>query len=174
MHVCLLCVLLIKHCYSTAQFKLDRTCMQHGLDTTCFSFHMRASMRVHARLMMSNLPCIAHVRTRRLHDAHVPHDMFFIHMRASMRVHARLMMSNLPCIAHVRTRRLHDAHVPHDMFFIHMRASMRVHARLLMSNLPCIAHVCTRRVHDAHVHVRNAHAKFGLRVYANCKPRTAE
>ena len=29
-------------------------------------------------------------------------------------------------------------------------------------------------VHDAHLHVRNAHAKFGLRVHANCKPRTAE
>ena len=45
--------------YSTAQFKLDRTSVQHGLDTTCFSFHRRASMHVHARLMTSNLPCIA-------------------------------------------------------------------------------------------------------------------
>ena len=34
--------------------------------------------------------------------------------------------------------------------------------------------VSTRRVYDACVHVRNAHAKFGLRVHANCKPRTAE
>ena len=34
--------------------------------------------------------------------------------------------------------------------------------------------VCTRRVHDARVHVRNAHAKFGLRVHTNCKPRTVE
>ena len=34
--------------------------------------------------------------------------------------------------------------------------------------------VWTRRVHDVHVHVRNAHAKFGLLVHANCKPRTAE
>ena len=33
--------------------------------------------------------------------------------------------------------------------------------------------VRTRPVHDARVHVRNAHAKFGLRVLANCKPRTA-
>ena len=41
--------------YGIAQFKLDRTCMQHGLDTTHFSFHMHASMRVHTRLMTSNL-----------------------------------------------------------------------------------------------------------------------
>ena len=45
--------------YSTVQFKLDRTRMQYGLDTTRFSFHMHESMRVHARLMTSNLPYIA-------------------------------------------------------------------------------------------------------------------
>ena len=27
-----------------------------------------------------------------------------------------------------------------------------------------------RQFADARVHVRNAHAKFGLRVHANCKP----
>ena len=32
--------------------------MQHGLDTTHFSFHMRASMRVYARLMTSNLALV--------------------------------------------------------------------------------------------------------------------
>ena len=36
------------------------------------------------------------------------------------------------------------------------------------------SHVHTRCVYDARMHVRNAHAKFGLRVLANCKPRTAE
>ena len=41
--------------YSTAQIKLDRTHVQHGLNTTCLSFYMRASMRVHAGLMISNL-----------------------------------------------------------------------------------------------------------------------
>ena len=45
--------------YSTAQFKLDRTRVQHGLDMTYFLFHMCASMCVHTRLVMSNLPCIA-------------------------------------------------------------------------------------------------------------------
>ena len=30
------------------------------------------------------------------------------------------------------------------------------------------SHVRTRRVHDARMHVRNAHAKFGLRMHANC------
>ena len=34
--------------------------------------------------------------------------------------------------------------------------------------------VCTRCVHNVCVHVRNAHAKFGLHVQAICKPRTAE
>ena len=52
-----------RHLYSTAQFKLDRTRTQHGLDTTRFSFHMHASLRVHTRLVMSNLPCKALVYT---------------------------------------------------------------------------------------------------------------
>ena len=41
------------------QFKLDRTDMQQGHDTTRFSFHTHASLRVHARLVTSNLPCKA-------------------------------------------------------------------------------------------------------------------
>ena len=45
--------------YGTAQFKLDRTHMQQGNDTTRFSFCMCASLRVHARLVTSNLPCKA-------------------------------------------------------------------------------------------------------------------
>ena len=36
------------------------------------------------------------------------------------------------------------------------------------------SHVRTISVHDARVHVRNAHAKFGLCIHANCKPRRAE
>ena len=56
--------------YGTAQFKLDRTHLQHGFDTTRFSFHTRASLRVHTRLMTSNLLCIALVYTLNvLHDA---------------------------------------------------------------------------------------------------------
>ena len=47
--------------YNIAQFTLDRTYVQHGLDTTCFSFHTLASLRVHARLVLSNLPCKAFV-----------------------------------------------------------------------------------------------------------------
>ena len=45
--------------YGTAQFKLDRTHMQQGHDTTRFSFCTHASLCVHARLVMSNLPCKA-------------------------------------------------------------------------------------------------------------------
>ena len=45
--------------YSTAQFKLNRTRVQQGHDTTRFSFRMCASLRVHTRLMTSSLPCIA-------------------------------------------------------------------------------------------------------------------
>ena len=44
--------------YITAQFKLDKTHVQHRLKTTCFLFHTHANMHVHTRLMMSNLPCI--------------------------------------------------------------------------------------------------------------------
>ena len=45
--------------YGTTQFKLDNTRMQQGHDTTYFLFHTRASLRVHARLVTSNLPCKA-------------------------------------------------------------------------------------------------------------------
>ena len=53
--------------YSTAQFKLDRTRVQHGLDTTRFSFHTRArkidddikptvqSSQVHTRCVYDSL-----------------------------------------------------------------------------------------------------------------------
>ena len=76
--------------YGTAQFKLDRTCMQHGFDMTCFSFHTYACKIGDVKPTMQS------------------------------------------------------------------------------------SHVYTRHVHDARVHVRNVHAKFGLRMHANCKPRTAE
>ena len=45
---------------STAQFKLDRTHVQHGFDTKINVFHFT---RVHARLMMSNLLYEALVNT---------------------------------------------------------------------------------------------------------------
>ena len=48
-----------KETNGTAQFKLDRTHVQQGHDTTHFSFRMHASLRVHARLVTSNLPCKA-------------------------------------------------------------------------------------------------------------------
>ena len=50
---------LTSNSYGTAQFKLDRTRMQQGHDMTRFSFHMCASLRVHTRLVTSNLPCKA-------------------------------------------------------------------------------------------------------------------
>ena len=81
--------------YGTAQFKLDRTRVQHGLNATRFSFCMCTSLRVHARLMTSNFSCKA---------------------------------------------------------------------------LVYALDVCT----DARMHVRNAHTKFGLRMHANCMPKTAE
>ena len=40
---------------ATAQFKLDRTCVQQGLDTTCLSFYTCESMHLYTKLMMSNL-----------------------------------------------------------------------------------------------------------------------
>ena len=63
----------------------------------------------------------------------------------------------------------------HDTFFI-SHACKPVCARKIGDVKPTMqsSHVCTRRVHDARMHVRNSHAKFGLRVHANCKPKTAE
>ena len=58
--------------YSTAQFKPDRTRVQHGLDTTRSSFHTCASMHVHARLMTSNLMCIALVYALDICTMHTP------------------------------------------------------------------------------------------------------
>ena len=64
-------------------------------------------------------------------------------------------------------------------FSFRMRASLHVHtnvhARLVMFK-PAVQCSCvhTRCMHDACVHVRNAHAKFELRVNANCKPRTVD
>ena len=64
----------------------------------------------------------------------------------------------------------------HVFHFTRMQAC--VCARKIDDVKPTVqsSRVCTRHVQfaDAHVHVRNAHAKFGLRVHANCKPRTAE
>ena len=47
--------------YGTAQFKLvQHTCTARARhDMTHFSNHKRASLRVHTRLVMSNLPCKA-------------------------------------------------------------------------------------------------------------------
>ena len=58
----------------TAQFKLDRARVQQGHDTTCFSFHTHASLRVHARLVTSNLLCKALMYTL---------DMCTMHARMS-------------------------------------------------------------------------------------------
>ena len=39
------------HSYGSAQFKVDKACVWHVLDTTHFSFRMRAGMRALARSM---------------------------------------------------------------------------------------------------------------------------
>ena len=64
--------------YGTAQFKLDRTRVQQGHDTTHFSFHARASLRMHVRLVMSNLPCKALVYALNMCTMHV--SMSGMHM----------------------------------------------------------------------------------------------
>ena len=67
------------------------------------------------------------------------------------------------------------ARARHDRFFI-SHACKPACARKIGDVRPIVqsSRVRTRHVHDAHMHVRNAHAKFGLCVHANCKPRTAE
>ena len=57
------CTIVVHDMVATAQFKLDRTRVQHGLNMTCFTFCTHASMRVHARLMTSNLSFRALVYT---------------------------------------------------------------------------------------------------------------
>ena len=71
MYICTVECKKVNLTYGTAQFELDRTRGQHGLDTTRFSFHTRAIMRVHARKMTSNLRTIQSccVHTRRVHDS---------------------------------------------------------------------------------------------------------
>ena len=61
-------------------------------------------------------------------------------------------------------------------FSFHTCARLSVHARLVTYVNPTVhsSRVCTRCVHDVRMHVRNAHAKFGLHVHANYKPRIAE
>ena len=63
----------------------------------------------------------------------------------------------------------------HDMFFISHACKPACAHKIGDSIKPTVQsfRVHTRRVHDACVHVRNAHAKFGLRVHVNCKPRAA-
>ena len=71
----------------TAQFKLDRTRVQHGLDTTCFSFHMCASMKCTRKIddvkptVQSSCVC-----TRCVHDARV--HVRNAHTKFGLRVHA--------------------------------------------------------------------------------------
>ena len=63
----------------------------------------------------------------------------------------------------------------HDTFFI-SHACKPVCTRNIddVKSIVQSSHVRTISVHDARVHVRNAHAKFGLCIHPNCKPRTAE
>ena len=51
--------------YSTAQFKLDRTSVQHGLDMTCFSVHTHASKIDDVKPTVQS----PHVHTRGVHDS---------------------------------------------------------------------------------------------------------
>ena len=55
--------------YSTAQFKIERTCMQQGHDTTRFSICMRVGLR--ARKVDDVKPTVqnSRVHTRRVHNA---------------------------------------------------------------------------------------------------------
>ena len=56
--------------YSTAQFKFDSTRVQQGHNMTRFSFHTFASLRVHARLVTSNLPYMSGMNTPNLDYAY--------------------------------------------------------------------------------------------------------
>ena len=70
---------------------------------------------------------------------------------------------------------MHAARAQHDTFFI-SHVCKPACARKIGDVKPTVqsSRICTRHVHDTRVHVRNVHAKFGLRVHANCKPRIAK
>ena len=70
---------------------------------------------------------------------------------------------------------MHAAWAQHDTFFI-SHVCKHVCAHKIDDVKPTVhsSRVRIRHVHDARVYVKNAHAKFGLRMHANCKPRTAE
>ena len=57
--------------YGTAQFKLDRTRVQHRPDTTCFSFRTHSSMRARAHEIDDVKPTVQinRVCTRHVHDS---------------------------------------------------------------------------------------------------------
>ena len=65
---------------------------------------------------------------------------------------------------------MHAARARQDTFFI-SHACKPSCARKVDDVNPTVQ---SSRVRTRRVHVRNAQAKFGLRVLANCKPRTVE
>ena len=67
------------------------------------------------------------------------------------------------------------ARAQHNTFFI-SHACKPACARKIGDIKPTMqsSRVHTNCVQDARMHVRNAHAKFGLRMHANCKQRTVE
>ena len=73
--------------YSTAQFKIDRTCVQQGRDTTRFSICMRVSLR--ARKVDDVKPTVqnSRVHTSRVHNACVhfrnAHTKFRLHVQTN-------------------------------------------------------------------------------------------
>ena len=72
--------------YGTAQFKLDRTRVQHGLDTTRFSFRTCASM--FAREIDALKPTVQSscVCTRCVHDSLQAHAKFgYVHANCKPR-----------------------------------------------------------------------------------------
>ena len=70
---------------------------------------------------------------------------------------------------------MHAARARHGTFFI-SHVYKPACACKIDDVKPTVHSSCvrTRLVHDARVHARNGHAKFGLCMHANCKPRTVE
>ena len=74
--------------YGTAQFKLNKTRVQHGLNMTRFSFYMHATMRVYATLnllfnaLVHALDVYITVADAHVHDRNA-HAKFELHMHAN-------------------------------------------------------------------------------------------
>ena len=143
----------------TLKFIVGRyVCTYVIMYTFCTMLHTHVCTHIGASMHKST-PCI-HTQAHLMHVMHIMLCMIFQTMYGTAQF------------------KLDRTHVQqgHDTTRFSFHTCKPAYARKIGDVKPTMQSscVCTRRVHDARIHVRNAHAKFGLHVHANCKPRTVE